>query len=439
MAASTLIPEGYLPRIVDAQVERYLSIFGAVEIAGTKWCGKTWTSLAHARSVSYVDDDIDLARTDPYLVTMGEQPHVIDEWQLVPSIWNAVRRSIDRTRNLRGGWILTGSSTPFLRRVDDPKPLHSGGGRIGRIRMHPMTLSETGDSTGSISLAALFEGRFSRAVGPDDTLGLITLICRGGWPEALELNALQAQLVARQYLNLFCTESAPQSGRNGDLSRLLAYSLARNLGQAVTRNTLVADMSEPGVDGTDADGALASVSTISDYLSFFRNSYLIDEIPGWVPASRSRKRMATKPKRYFADPSLAVAQLGMDPQALMRDYQTLGLVFENLCMRDLMVYASALPNIGTEPVRYYRDDTGLEVDAIIELADGRWAALEIKLSEDKVDDAVKSLQRLQRKLCGGGGARTRAPEFMAVITGVSRYARQVDENLYVVPIRCLTA
>ncbi|MDM8163006.1 ATP-binding protein [Collinsella intestinalis] len=439
MAASPLTPEGYIPRIADTQVERYLSVFGAVEIAGTKWCGKTWTALAHAQSVSYIDDDYALASSDPYLVTLGEQPHAIDEWQLVPAIWNAVRRSIDRTRNLRGGWILTGSSTPFLRRVEDSQPLHSGAGRIGRIRMHPMTLSETSNSTKSVSLSVLFNGEFSPAVVPDDSQELINIICHGGWPEALDLDTAQAQLIARQYLQLFCTESVPQSGRDGNVARLLIYSLARNLGQAVTRKTLVADMSEPDSLADKTGEALASLATISDYLAFFKNSYLIDEIPGWVPATRSRKRMATKPKRYLADPSLAVAQLGMDPQALMRDYQTLGLAFENLCMRDLLVYAEALPDIGFEPVRYYRDDAGLEVDAIIELADGRWAALEIKLSEDKVDDAVNSLRRLQRKLCRGDAARTREPEFMAVITGFSQYARQVDENIYVIPIRCLTA
>lgn len=435
MAEQSIAPVDYLPRIVDEQVQRYLGIFGAVEIAGTKWCGKTWTALRHGASVSYVDDDLELARTDPSLMTIGARPHVIDEWQLVPRIWDAVRRGVDRERGLRGGWILTGSSTPLAKNGQENElPSHSGAGRIGRVRMYPMTLSESGNSSNSVSLARLFSGEFEPCAASDDTLELVDLCCRGGWPEAVDMDVTSAQTLAREYLRIFFTESAPKAGKDGGVTSRLVASLARNLGQAATYKTMILDMY-----GEEEGPSLVTQETVASYLAFLKSSYLVDEISGWVPPARSRKRLAVKPKRYLADPSLAAAQLGMDPDALIHDWQTFGLLFESLCMRDLMVYARALPNVGFEPVRYYRDDTGLEADAIVELADGRWAAFEFKVGEDKVSSAVENLLRLKRKLCEGASARVREPEFLAVITGVSRYARRTPEGVYVVPIRCLTA
>lgn len=434
MAEERLTPEGYLPRVVDEQVERYLATFGAVEIAGTKWCGKTWTALSHGASVSYVDDDLDLARADPSLMTLGERPHVIDEWQLAPRIWDAVRRGVDRSRGIRGGWILTGSSTPLAKRGAE-QPAHSGAGRIGRVRMHPMTLAESGDSTGAVSLAGLFRGEFEPCVAPDGTRELVDLACRGGWPEAVGMGVASAQTVAREYLRLFFTESAPAAGRDGEVTSRVVASLARNLGQAATYRTVIADM----YGGEDGPASLISEDTLASYLSFLKQSYLVEEVPGWVPRSRSRKRLATKPRRYLADPSLAAAQLGMGPEALLRDWQTFGLLFEAMCVRDLTVFARALPDVGFEPVRYYRDDSGLEADAVVELADGRWAAFEFKVSEDKVADGVASLLRLRRKLCENPRARVREPEFTAVVTGLSRYARRTEEGVYVIPLRCLGA
>lgn len=200
MAFTGIVPEGYLPRIVDRQVERYLGIFGAVEIAGTKWCGKTWTALRHGASVGYVDDNVPLAQADPTLMMLGERPHVIDEWQLAPHIWDAVRRSVDRERGLRGGWILTGSSTLISRETNkDEAPSHSGAGRIGRIRMHPMTLAESGDSSCAVSLSGLFDGNFEPSIAPNDTSKLIEICCRGGWPEAVDMEAADAQTLAREY------------------------------------------------------------------------------------------------------------------------------------------------------------------------------------------------------------------------------------------------
>lgn len=437
MKDARLTPEGYLPRVADAQIERYLRIFGAIEIAGTKWCGKTWSSLAHAASVVYIDEgsNTSLARADPSLMLDGDKPHVIDEWQRAPAIWNAVRHAVDARRAVRGAFILTGSSTPLS---EDEKNLdadarHSGAGRIGRIRMAPMSLFESGDSTGAVSLAGLFAGEFCACRAKTGARDLVELCCRGGWPEAIDLDPEDALVVARSYLQSTLEESIPRMHKHPQTAERLATSLARNLGQAVTYRTLVRDMygSEEEPTGPSSD------DTIADYLAVLKSLFLYEELHGWVPPARSPKRLSVKPKRYLADPSLVCAQLGMGTNALLSDWQTLGLVFENLVVRDLQVYARSLPEIATQPVRYYRDDAGLEVDAIVELADGRWAAMEIKSSEDKVEEGLNSLRRLKRKLTSNPSSRVRPPEFVAVITGVSEFAREVGPQEYVIPVRCM--
>lgn len=301
--------------------------------------------------------------------------------------------------------------------------------------MSPMSLAESGDSTARISLAELFEGRFTPQAEATNARTLAELICRGGWPQALDLCADDAQSVARSYLQAVYEQSMPRMGKGGDATERLVASLARNLGQAATYKTLRMDM----YGKTGDENALLSVKTVADYVAALNSLYLIESVKGWAPAARSPKRVQMKEKRYFADPSLAIAALGMNAEALLRDWQTFGLAFENLCMRDLLVYARALPNRATSPVRYYRDDAGLEADAIIELADGRWAAIEIKLSEDKVPDGVKNLKRLHAKLTENPKARVREPEFLAVIVGISEFARQTPEGVYVVPITELTA
>lgn len=435
MPDNLLTPPGYIPRVVDAQIDEYLQIFGAVEVSGTKRSGKTWTSLAHGRSVTYVDEARELAREDPHAVTMGTQPHVIDEWQLVPSIWDAVRREADKARGLRGGWILTGSPSPFAGDTAQ-MPAHSGAGRIGRIRMYPMALSESGGSSCQVSLSGLFAGNFTPCLLDEDATraeALVETACHGGWPEALDLNVRQAQTIAEEYIRGLLDGAALRWGLDRTIARRLLSSIARTLGQAATQTTLYNDIYGEHL------ASLSSFqrSTVAEYLQLLRESYVVEEIPGWVPAARSPKRLSTKPKRYLADPSLAAAALGMGVDSLMSDWQTFGMIFENLCMRDLLVYASALDGVSQEPVRYYRDDTGLEVDAVIELSDGRWAAFEIKTSEEKVPEAVANLKRLKGKLCENGRARTREPEFLAVIVGLSRYVRKTPDGIYVIPIRAL--
>ena len=432
MGAKYEKPEGYMPRVADAQIERYLKAFGAVEIAGTKWCGKTWSALMQGASVSYVDENLDLARADPSMMLIGDRPHVIDEWQRVPAIWDCVRHEVDRARGTRGAFILTGSSTPATRQGEQG-PAHSGAGRIGRVRMNPMSLFKSGESTGQVSLEGLFAGEFTPCVAERDTVGLVEAACRGGWPEAVDMEVDAAQLIAREYVTAALGVSIPALGLDPDIARRLASSLARNLGQAATYKTIINDM----FGAEENPLSVIDEGRVRAYLDALKGMYIVEEVPGWAPPARDRKRFATKPKRYLADPSLACALLGMSPVALLADWQTFGLVFENMAVRDLSVYARALDLLDDVPVRYYRDDSGVEADAIVQLADGRWAAFEFKVSEDKVEKGVASLERMRRKVCENPRSQTRPPEFMAVITGVGEYAHEVAEGIVVVPLRLL--
>lgn len=429
---SPIAPKHYIPRIVDAQIEQYLRIFGAVEVTGTKWCGKTWSSRKHAKSIIYIDRDENLALAEdaPLAVLEGETPRVLDEWQRVPKLWDYVRHEVDNAGGQKGQWILTGSSTPSLDRIE-----HSGAGRIGRIRMSPMTLSELGISTGRVSLSGLFKGEFSVHSHKTTTDTLLEAVCRGGWPEVRKMDVVDAQIISDNYLRASIEQSMVKLGRNPEIAEKIISSLARNLTQAVTYKTIKNDMYgfEETID------LLITDRTIANYIDSLKSLYLIDPIKGWVPPARSPKRFRMGEKRYFADPSIAMSSLGMDPEALLHDWQTFGLAFENLCMRDLLVYARTLPKIGREPIRYYHDDSGLEVDVIIELTDGRWAALEIKSSQAKVSEATENLNRLRAKLTKNKKARIREPEFMAVIVGISEMTYQTSDGIYVVPITDLTA
>ena len=433
MSNQDVAPEGYLPRIVDAQIERNLRLFGAVEVTGTKWCGKTWAARKHAQSITYVDRgaNLNICRADPGYALIGDAPHVIDEWQSVPALWDTVRHAVDDDAQARGRWILTGSSTPLRDEVS-----HSGAGRIGRISMHPMTLQESGDSTGASSLAGLFAGDFEPSLCDDGITGRADLCCRGGWPSAIHESPGDAQAIVREYLNAALRQSIPRVGGQEEIARRLCLSLARNLGQLTKRETLAKDVYALSENQAATD---AKTRETSRHLALLKSMFLVDEVPGWAPASRSPSRVRQKPKRYFADPSIGVALLGLSPQGLLQDWQTFGLVFENLCMRDLGVYAQSLELSRPEPVRYYHDDSDLEIDAVIELQDGRWGAFEIKLSAEKVDQAAVNLKRLEAKVVKNQAARPQPASFLAVLTGMGEAAYRRSDGVYVIPVRSLGA
>ena len=426
-------PSGYRSRLADAQIEHYLHLFGAVEVSGTMWCGKTWASLAHSESAIYADREgnLPVIQADPQFALLGETPRTIDEWQRVPALWDVVRHAVDAGGSERGRWILTGSSAP-----DKGAVKHSGSGRIGRVRMHPMTLFEQGASSGKVSLKTLFEGHFAPCPAKGGIANLAELIVRGGWPALTEDDPTDAQEIIGGYLDNAFDVSVARLGGNRDIARRVACSVARNLGQSAKLATIARD-----VYGKDKDEQTTDYEerTVSSHLEILSRIYLIDEVPGWVPATRSPLRMRVKPKRYFADPSIAASLLGLSETALLSDGQTLGLLFENLCMRDLDVYARAAGAKTDHPVRYYHDDSGLEADAVIEMRDGSWAAFEIKLSADKADAAAKALLRLARKVTGSKAAQVAPPAFLAVLTATGEAAYCRDDGVYVIPITTLGA
>ena len=420
-------PEGYRPRVVDARIQRMLGLFGAVEIRGPKWCGKSWSASAFGASVVRLDDENmrQLVSADLSLALAGARPHVIDEWQDVPRVWDAVRRDVDESGE-RGVYLLTGSSTPAKEKVS-----HSGAGRIARVDMSTMTLWEAGLSTGEVSLSGLFDGEFVSA--PVDAARLTPVaeaICRGGWPALVGAPVEDSVDTVAEYLEAVFEVSVPKKGGVAATARRVAFSLARNVATAGTLQTLAED--------AGAAGRPLSEATVSTYLELFRDIFLIEELPGWDAPVRSKSRLRTKPKRYFADPSIPAELLGMDTRRLLQDGQTFGLLFESLGVHDLSVYASALPGAGRDSLRYYADADGLEVDVVIELKDGRWAAIEVKLGEDKVPKAVANLQRLCRKVANNPAARNPAPAFTAVLTATAPFCRRDPETgTYIFPLSAL--
>ena len=360
---------------------------------------------------------------------MGERPHVIDEWQDVPPIWDAVRNAVDEQEESRGSFILTGSSAPKKEQVS-----HSGAGRITKIRMRTMSLLETGESSGEVSLAGLFEKQFTPVLVQQKLKPLAEIICRGGWPALQKRKAKSVWKYIESYLDAVFDVSMPKRGYDSAEARKVAYSCARNIGSAAKLETIASDAFT-----AENDSELARRKA-SEYISALESLYLIEPIAGWDAPIRSKSRLRIKPKRYFADVSLAANLLQIDSECLLQDGQLFGLLFENLCMQNLLVYASSLSSAPAQPVFYYRDSDGLEVDAIIELRDGRWAAFEVKLGEDKVDSAIASLTRLRKKIAANPAARNPKPSFMAVLVGAGEMARYDKENdIYVIPLTALGA
>ncbi|NMM94777.1 ATPase AAA [Bifidobacterium sp. DSM 109957] len=387
--------------------------------------------MAHAHSVDRLDEEatLEAAQTDPSLVLEGEEPHLVDEWQEVPGVWDAARRHVDDNANRKGQLILTGSSKP----KDEDKIRHSGTGRIAQLRMWPMSLAESGDSTGAVSLAKLFDGDFEPTRRKTEVEDIARWCCRGGWPSNLGVEDEFALETPSEYVRSVLDVSIPKSGKSPETARALMRALAMNVAQAPTYGTLARDMAYGD------EGRVPADETVKSYMEELKKLYLLNDLEGWAPPLRAKTRVRTKPKRYFVDPSLAAAMIGASPATLMRDTQTLGDLFETLCMRDLHVYMSSMPG-ATSRVMYYRDDKGLEVDVILELADGRWGALEIKLSDLKATDvAADKLKTFVKKVCGNPLAQVREPEFLGFLVGRGDIAYRRNDGILVIPIATLGA
>lgn len=420
--------QNYMPRIIDRQVEEYLSAFGAVCIEGPKWCGKTWTSSYHSRSEIYIGDPAgnfqnrQLAELSPALVLEGETPRLIDEWQEVPPLWDAVRYQVDQNPQ-KGQFILTGSATPNHKGI-----LHSGAGRIARLRMRPMSLWESGDSSGKLSLQSLCHGEMTPAMtGEVDLKALIGLIIRGGWPGSLGLSSEQAALLPAEYLNAVIDDDVYRMDgikRDTHKMRLLLRSLARNESTTATNRTLIRDVK--AIDDADIDS-----NTIAAYLDIFKRLFITDNQPPFSVGIRSSVRIKQAEKRHFADPSLACALLKATPTSLLGDLETLGFLFEALCERDLRIYAESFG----ASLYHYQDYKNQEIDAVIELPDGTWCAFEIKLGANQIDAAASNLLEIKKQI--EEDPKGKPPTVLCVLCGMSNAAYQRPDGVFVVPITAL--
>jgi len=413
----------YIPRVVDSEIKDMLELFGGVQISGCKWCGKSWTGVKHSRSSIFIGRPMnrELAETDPEIALAGEEPRLIDEWQDVPALWDTARYNIDFSKK-RGRYIFTGSVTPPKKSIK-----HSGAGRFAPVKMRPLSLFESGDSNGAVSLSKLFQGeRPASSVSRMNYEKIVKLICKGGWPAGLGLDDDKAINIPRRYLEMivnFDYSKLDGVKRNPVTMRRVLRSLARN-------NATEARISVLANDVQDIDLPM-SAATAGSYLDALKKIFIIEEQEPWLPEIRSKTRLRKSPKRHFADPSIAVAALRMGADAIIKDVKTAGFLFETLCHRDLCVYSA--PFMGN--VCHYRDESGLEADAVIEADDGKWAAVEIKLGYSKTDEAASNLIRLKNKITADGAPE---PVFLMVLcaTAMSSYVRKED-GVYVVPIDCL--
>lgn len=420
--------ENYKARIIDKKIDKYLSVFGAICIEGPKWCGKTWTSSYHSNSEIYIGDpsgnfqNRQLAQMSPSLVLDGETPRLIDEWQEVPPLWDAVRYKVDQVPK-KGQFILTGSATPNHKGI-----LHSGAGRIARIRMRTMSLYESGDSSGDVSLEDLCNGQLTpKMTGEVDLKNVIEFIIRGGWPASLGLPIESAALLPKEYLEAVLNDDIYRVDgvkRNTHKMRLLLRSLARNESTTVSNKTLKNDIKE--IDDEDIDTA-----TIADYLNILDRLFITDNQKPFSTKIRSSVRIKQSEKRHFCDPSLACALLNITPHMLLNDLETLGFLFESLCERDLKIYAESID----AHVYHYQDYKNREIDTIIELNDGRWCAIEIKLGANQIESAAENLKKIYEEM--EKDPKSILPSAMIIVCGLSNAAYQREDGIYVVPLTAL--
>ena len=418
----------YRFRIVDSKIKDYLSAFGAICIEGPKWCGKTWTSSFHSNSEIYIGSpegnfqNRRLAELSPLLILEGTQPRLIDEWQEVPQLWDAIRFEVDKD-NKKGKYIMTGSATPNHKGI-----LHSGAGRIAKIRMRPMSLYESGDSSGKISLKDLCYNNFKQAMtGEVELKKIISYIIRGGWPANIDMELEKAALLPMEYLNAVIDDDVYRIDgikRDTKKMKLLLRSLARNESTTVTNKSLKNDVKS--IDDEDID-----VDTIASYLDIFDRLFITDNQQPFSTKIRSSVRVKQAEKRHFSDPSLACALLKATPDMLLGDIETLGFLFEALCERDLRIYADSFG----ATLYHYQDYQNKEIDAVIELPDGEWCAFEIKLGANQIDVAAENLLSIKKDIEKDENGK--APKVMCVICGMSSAAYQREDGVYVVPITAL--
>lgn len=417
----------YRPRLIDNIIDSYLKAFGAVCVEGPKWCGKTWTSSYHCQSEIMLGNpdgnfqNRQLAQMSPSLVLEGETPRLIDEWQEVPQLWDAVRYKVDQNGN-KGQFILTGSATPNHKGI-----LHSGAGRIAKLRMRPMSLFESGNSSGDISLKDICEGRIEpKILGEVDLRKFIDFIIRGGWPANQETTLKQAAYLPIQYIRAVLDDDVYRIDnvkRDKHKMELLLRSLARNEATTVTNKKLKNDIKE--IDNEDID-----VETVAAYLDVFQRLFLTDNQKPFEAKLRSSIRIKQAEKRHLSDPSLAAALLNATPEMLLNDLNTLGFLFEALCERDLKIYAESFD----ADLYHYQDYNNNEMDAVIAMPDGKWCGFEIKLGANQIDMAAENLIKIKNEIKASGGI---APDSLCVICGLSNAAYQRPDGVFVVPITAL--
>jgi len=412
----------YRPRVIDGILSKKLSTFGGVLITGPRSCGKSWTGLFHSRSALLMGDakTNNYAEMNPESALTGEHPRLMDEWQDVPDLWDLARKNIDSEAG-KGMYIFTGSSVPPF-----GKTRHTGIGRFAMLEMRTMSLFESGDSNGHAGLSKLFGAGIQEAIPSEINYPkAVDLICRGGWPGGLLMDDEGAMDISYEYIrSVMRMDMSRVDGtrRSQATTELILRSLARNNATSTSIPVIAADAEGTGVG--------VSEQTVRDYLDIFKKIYVIDEQPAWHPAIRSRMRVRVLPKRHFTDPSLAAAAMGATPEILYKDTRTAGFLFESLCYRDLSVYASAMGG----RVFHFRESNGLEVDAVVELPDGRWGAVEVKMGVSEFDKAAANLNRLRGMMVSAGH---REPSFLMIlnVTGVAAHRR--PDGVFEVPIDCL--
>ena len=419
----------YRKRIVDSILQDKLEAKGAVLIEGPKWCGKTTTAVQKAASILHMDDpfereqNLNLSKLNPQRLLKGDTPRLIDEWQLAPNLWDAIRYEVD-LRAKMGQFILTGSAVP----PDTKEITHSGTGRFSWLMMRPMSLFESGESSGEVSLKELFNGNLDiDGENQHDIEKLAFLICRGGWPGAIDLKEKPSLQQAFDYYDGVVKSDinrADGNAKNEERVKRIMRSFARNQG-CQAANTVIAG------DILTNDSSSVNEDTVHTYIDALKKIFVVEDMKAWNPNLRSKSAVRTSDTRYYVDPSIAVASLGVGPNDLINDLNTFGLFFETLCVRDLRVFAESLDG----SVYHYRDNTGLECDAVVHLRNGKYGLIEIKLGGDTlINEGVANLKKLSEKI---DTTKMKAPSFLMVLTGVGQYAYKREDGILIVPIGCL--